>query len=647
MDEKLKELVEWLNARTLEYNAGSPTVSDSEWDKKYFELVALELFTNQKLENSPTQRIIAEVDSLKKVEHNHKMLSLEKTKDIEVIRNFVGNKPFLAMCKMDGLTCSLKYRHGQLVSAETRGNGTIGEDIYHNALVIPNIPNNILYEDELVIDGEIICTYENFEAAKEEYANVRNYASGSIRLLNSTECAARHLTFVVWDVITGMNDVPMLDDRLAAATKLGFTVVPSITAEPSMIERLPPLLASFAKAKSYPIDGIVFKFNDIAYGKTLGETSHHFKNAMAFKFYDETYPTSLKNIEWSLGRTGVLTPIAIFDPVDDGESIIERASIHNISVMKELLGKPYSGQTLEVFKANQIIPQIASAGTPESAADIEGIAFEIPSVCPVCGQPTEILNNTGVEILVCSNELCEGKLLNVLEHFCGKKGLDIKGISKATLEKLIDWEWVLKREDIFELKMRRPEWIKKPGFGVASVDKVLAAIEAARTTTDTAFIASLGIPLIGNSVAKDLMKHFQSYRDLREAIEEKYDFSKIDGFAEAKTLALWNYDYTEADNIYDNYMNVIKEEKIENTNNSCKDLKFVITGKLTSYKKRDDLKKIIEELGGKVTDSVTKATSYLINNDINSTTGKNQTAKKLEVPIITEEEFIKKFVKIS
>ena len=482
---ELVELVNWLNDRTIEYNKGEPTVSDMEWDKKYYELVKMEKELGYALIHSPTQRIIGEVDSLKKVEHNHKMLSLEKTKNIEKIKSFVGDKSFLAMCKMDGLTCSLKYRHGQLVSAETRGNGLVGENIYHNALVIPNIPNNILYEDELVIDGEIICTYENFEAVKEEYANVRNYASGSIRLLNSTECAARRLTFITWDIITGMNDIPMLDDRLAAAAKLGFTIVPSITAEPGMIEQLPPLLASFAKAKSYPIDGILFKFNDIAYGKTLGETSHHFKNAMAFKFYDETYTTSLKNNEWSLGRTGVLTPVAIFEPVDDGESIIERASIHNISIMKELLGKPYSGQTLEVVKANQINPQIASAGTPESAADMEGIVFEIPSVCPVCGQPTEILNNTGVEILMCSNELCEGKLLNVLEHFCGKKGLDIKGISKATLEKLIDWEWVLKREDIFELKMHRAEWVKKPGFGATSVDKILAAIEAARNTTDT------------------------------------------------------------------------------------------------------------------------------------------------------------------
>lgn len=649
MDEKLKELVEWLNTRTLEYNAGNPTVSDSEWDKKYFELVALELSTGKALDNSPTQRIIAEVDSLKKIEHNHKMLSLEKTKDVEVIKNFVGNKPFLAMCKMDGLTCSLHYHHGQLIGAETRGNGIVGEDIYHNALKIPTIPNNILYDGELVIDGEIICTYEDFKEFSNEYANVRNYASGSIRLLNSDECANRKLTFVAWDLIKRVGeDNNSLEHSLHFIKSLGFNIVPFVKPTVNEIEKSITFLKQVAEDSSYPIDGIVFKFNDIEYGKSLGETAHHFRNAMAFKFYDETYTTYLKDIEWSLGRTGVLTPIAIFEPVDDGESIIERASIHNISVMKELLGRPYSGQTLEVFKANQIIPQIASSGMPESPADIEGITFKIPNTCPVCGQPTQIICNTGVEILMCSNELCEGKLLNILEHFCGKKGLDIKGISKATLEKLIEWEWVLKREDIFELKMRRPEWVKKPGFGATSVDKILAAIEAARNTTDIAFIASLGIPLIGNSVAKDLMKHFQSYKDLREAIEEKYDFSKLDGFAEAKTLALWNYDYTEADNIYDNYLNIIQTANVvESNNQTCKDLKFVITGKLNHYKNRNDLKQVIEELGGKSADSVTTATSYLINNDINSTTGKNQTAKKLGIPIITEEEFIKNFVKIS
>ena len=647
MEEKLKELVEWLNTRMLEYNAGNPTVSDSEWDKKYFELVALELLTNQKLENSPTQRIIAEVNSLKKVEHNHKMLSLEKTKDIEVIRNFVGNKPFLAMCKMDGLTCSLHYKNGQLVSAETRGNGVVGEDIYHNALRIPSIPNNILYEGELVIDGEIICTYEDFEEFSKEYANVRNYASGSIRLLNSNECANRKLTFVAWEVIKGFENLyTELEPKLQHLKVLGFRIVPYISSTPAAVDKAIDVLSKIAKSLSYPIDGIVFKFNNIEYGRRLGETAHHFKNAMAFKFEDETYTTWLKDIEWTLGRTGVLTPIAVFEPVDDGESIIERASMHNVSVMHNLLGaNPYNGQTLEVLKANMIIPQIASAGTPESSADIEGLVFSIPDKCPVCGGTAELEENNGVINLICTNPSCEGKFINKLEHFCSKKGIDVKGISKATLEKLVEWGWITSLTDLFKLKEHRVEWMKKPGFGAKSVDKVLDAIEAARTTTDTSFIAALGIPLIGNTVAKDLMKHFASYTDLRDAINEDYDFTHLDGFAEAKCLALRQFDFTEADQIYNNYIITIKEEVNSSTGN-CDGLKFVITGKLSKFGKRDDLKTLIENMGGKVVDSVSKNTNYLINNDINSTSGKNNTAKKLGIPIISEEDFEKIFIKI-
>lgn len=650
MKEKLSELVEWLNARTLEYNTGNPTVSDFEWDDKYFKLVSLELALGYSLENSPTQRIIAEVDNLTKVKHNHKMLSLEKTKDIEVIKDFVGNKPFLAMCKMDGLTCSLHYKNGQLIGAETRGDGIIGEDIYHNALRIPTIPNNILYQDELIVDGEIICTYENFKEFSKDYANVRNYASGSIRLLNSNECANRKLTFVAWEVIKGLDNVceDYLNFKLDYLKTLNFVTVPYFINKEISIDNIIEKLINIAKEYSYPIDGIVFKFNDIKYGKTLGETAHHFRNAKAFKFEDETYTTSLKNIEWTLGRTGVLTPIAVFDPVDDGESIIERASMHNVSVMHNLLGKkPYNGQTLEVFKANMIIPQIKSAGIPESVADIDSLEFVIPDKCPVCGGSAEFEENNDVINLICTNPTCEGKFINKLEHFCSKKGLDIKGLSKATLEKLVDWDWITKISDLFILFEHRAEWIKKPGFGPKSVDNILESIEAAKTNTDIAFIAALGIPLIGNTVAKELMKHFNGYLDLRQAIINDYDFTLLDGFAEAKCLVLHNFDFTEADYIYNNYITAINNDNSNNTQSSCKDLKFVITGKLNKFKTRNDLKTLIEDMGGKVIDSVSKNTNYLINNDITSTSSKNNSAKKLGIPIISEEEFFEKFFKNS
>ena len=654
--DKIHYLVNFLNNCTKAYDEGNPIITDEEWDKKYFELKALEEETNLVLGNSPTQVITYElVNNLQKSTHNHKMLSLEKTKSPKEVVDFVGNKPFLAMCKMDGLTCSLTYRMGELVAAETRGNGLVGEDILHNARVIPSIPNKIPYTDELVIDGEIICTTHDFEEFSSQYKNPRNFAAGSIRLLDAEVCAKRSLTFVVWDVISQIyfeDGIEFrVDQKLEMLRPFGFTIVPYETLTgaimtTSLIEEVIKGVQKEAKLYGYPIDGAVFKFADCAYGRSLGETTHHFKNALAFKFYDDTYTTRLLDIEWTMGRTGVLTPVAIFEPVDIDGSTVERASLHNISVMAGIFSPlgPHKYQEIEVFKANMIIPQIASANK-------EGLYEEnkilIPRECPVCGGMTQHWAENDSVVLVCIDSGCPGKLINRLDHFCGKKGLDMKGISKATLEKLIDWGWVSKCSDIFDLAIHNKEWIQKPGFGVKSVEKALGAISTGSHCELHQFIAAIGIPLIGSTASKDLAKHFKTWDDFVAAAESNYPFYQLPNFGGEMHRNLVKFDYTEAKYIADHFIQFnTPEAKVEESAESAVDLTgktFVITGKLTHFKNRDALKAKIEALGGKVTGSVSKNTSYLINNDVNSTSSKNQTARSLGIEILSETDFIETF----
>ena len=646
MHKKLITLIDYLNARTAEYDEGHPTISDKEWDDKYFELVCLEKELGYTNPNSPTQNIVYNtVTELEKVEHGHKMLSLEKTKDIEEVRKFINGNEFIAMCKMDGLTCSLTYENGKLVRAETRGNGIIGENILHNAKVISSIPNNIPTKDKIVIDGEIICTYEDFEKFSNEYKNPRNFAAGSIRLLNAKECSNRNLTFVAWDVVEGLENKNKLSSKLDTINNYGFIVVPYIYGS-VFASDIVNILQQTASNYFYPIDGIVFKFNDIKYGKSLGETAHHFKNAIAYKFYDETYPTELLDIEWGMGRTGTLTPVAVFKSVDIDGSVVERASLHNITVMYETLGDiPHHFQKVEVFKSNMIIPQIAEADKEKHGPLYyeQCVPFEIPNVCPVCGGAVEERTQVDSTILVCVNPECSGKFINKLDHFCGKKGLDIKGLSKATLEKLIDWGWIKNISDIFELSQFKNEWVKKPGFGIKSVEKVLSAIEEASNCELHQFIAALGIPLIGTTTAKELTKYFHSWNEYIEAVRTDYRFYLLPNFGSEMSYAIKNFNYKEAELIVDKYIK-IKEFKEDNKSDNLNGKVFVITGKLTSFKNRDELKDKIESLGGKVTGSISKNTNYLINNDTESSSSKNVSAKKLGIPIISEEKFIEDFL---
>jgi len=655
--DKIKFLVRYLNECTKAYDEGNPKITDEEWDNKYFELQELEKETGLILSNSPTQSISYEVvNALKKVEHSHKMLSLEKTKSVDEVSAFVGKKDFLAMCKMDGLTCSLTYRNGELVSAETRGNGLVGEDILHNARVLPSIPSKIPYMDELVIDGEIICTYTDFEKFSSEYKNPRNFAAGSIRLLDSKECASRNLTFVAWDVLTPM----MFDDgteyklsqKLNYLVPFGFTVVPYATgpayyADDTEVEMdmFIEQVTQMAQGHSYPIDGVVIKFNDCAYGRSLGETTHHFKNALAYKFYDETYQTSLLDIEWTMGRTGVLTPVAVFEPIDVDGSTVERASLHNVSILNETLyGWGYKGQKVDVFKANMIIPQIASAEEPKDLPQYDYPWFERPNCCPVCGGEVKYSKLNDSMNLTCVSPTCPGKLINRLDHFCGKKGLDMKGISKATLEKLIDWGWVNDFTDIFELSIHRSEWVQKPGFGAKSVEKVLNAINTGANCELHQFIAALGIPLIGSTASKELAKHFETWEKFVKAAEGGFAFYTLPNFGGEMHNSLVSFNYAEAKLLADHYIHFnLPEVAPAPVGESLTGKTFVITGKLTHFKNRDEIKSKIEALGGKVTGSVSKNTNFLINNDVNSTSSKNMTAKSLGIPILSESDFIQTF----
>lgn len=628
--------IDLLNKATKAYDEGHPIMSDKEWDSLYFSIKG----------QADSQGIDYQVVSeLKKVEHNHLMLSLDKTKDIEVLKSFIGDREYVVMPKYDGLSCSLLYKKGKLVRAETRGTGQVGEDITHNAMVIPSIPKWINDEsEEVIVDGEIICRNNIFQKNfSDQYSNSRNFAAGSIRLLDANECGKRGLEFWAWALIKSdsktnsfnQNMLSLFNNRFYE-TWISSKEVPSIEAAISEIK-------AWAAYYSIPIDGVVVRYDDEEYSSSLGNTAHHPRGALAFKFYDETYPTRLFNIEWTMGRLGTLTPVAVFESVEIDGAEVSRANLHNISIMKELLGdKPYQGQKIEVYRSNMIIPQIYSADKSEPTVRVE--YFDIPEICPYCGAKLTQKNENGSIVLYCNNSECESNLVVRLDHFAGKKGLDIKGLSRATLEKLINYGWVNSIVDIFNLKQHRDEWVKKEGFGPRSVDKILAAIEKSKENCELSkIISAIGIPLIGQNVAKDIAKYFSTYENFRDAINKNYDFTQIPNFGLSKAYEIMNFDYQEADRIAELItFSAVKAEK--NLLLAHLDgLTFVITGKLTEYKNRAELKSIIEENGGRVVETINKKTSYLINNDINSTSAKNLAAKKAGIPILSEKEFRKKF----
>ena len=653
---QMLNLIEKLNQASYAYYNGESIMEDAQFDSLYKELERLEEECNFKYAMSPTQKVGAEVlDHLEKISIESKpMLSLDKVHSVEEVLDFSKGRAMVAMSKCDGLSMRLVYENGMLVSANTRGNGQIGIDITSHALHMQYVPLTISYKHRIVVDGEAVIYYSDFEKTNKnnEFKNPRNTAAGTLNSLDPKLASERRLSFVAWDITEGGSENTM-ERRLYELDVLGFKVVPNIVltdVQDYSIEETNNILHSIA---DLPTDGVVWKYNDIAYGESLGRTSHHFNWAVAWKPEIETFETRLVDIDWTMGRTGVLTPVAVFEPVDDGESVITRASLHNLSVMEDTVKIPYVGQKLQIYKANMIIPQILSAdkdGFYKYDLDENGNEYtswvaemiNLPDVCPVCGGMVKIEKEYDTKTLVCINTLCEGKLVNKLDHFAGKKGLDIKGLSKATLDKLIEWGWASEPADLYKLADHRDEWIKKAGFGVKSVDNILSAIEDSRHPTLDQFISSLGIPLIGKTVSKDLLDYIESYEDLKEKAISKWDFTKIDGFAYSKANAIWSFDFSEADRVRE-FMEFTIEEKVEVVNN-LEDLTIVITGKLNSFKNRAELQEVIESRGGKVVGSVSKNTKYLINNDTQSNSSKNVAAKKLGIPIISEEEFKQKFL---
>ena len=645
---EIRSLIAKLNQSTKLYDKGTPIISDYEWDDMYRKLEELEDESGIIYPISPTQSIHFEkVSQLNKKEHNHPMLSLDKTKDVEIVKDFVKGHDWCAMFKLDGLSCSLTYENGILVGAETRGDGIIGEDILHNAKVVKNIPQTIPVGGTIVVDGEIICLYSDFEPFKEEYKNPRNFAAGAIRLLDSSESAARNLSFVAWDLIKGEEDIDFFFWRLEKLDDWGFATVPRI-GDAETVDDAIEFLDEKAKVNTFPIDGYVFRFESQKYYESLGRTEHHFNGAIAYKFYDEEHETRLKNIDYDVSRNGVLTPVAVFEPIEIDGSIVERASLHNMSVMEETLGTyPYIGEPIWVIKANQIIPQITKAikkdyGTIVANGGVTvGLGGDHGVLCPICGSLTEIrTSESGVKSLYCVNEHCEGKLAQRIDHYCSKKGLDIKGLSRATIEKLIDWNWIQSIKGLYELDVYKTSWTQKSGFGFASVNKILTAIEESKKDVDLAsFIAALGIPLVGKTISKEIVKYYDTWEDFRAAVGS--DWSEFDGFGAEISNAINSFDYKEADGIAGLLSFKVASKEAPSADNKIFGQTFVITGKLNLNKNRDALKAKIESLGGKVTGSVSSKTNYLINNDLTSTSAKNKKAKELGIPIISEEQFEK------
>ena len=629
---RIKELTELLNkASDAYYNTGNTIMEDREYDSLLEELRSLEQETGFVMMASPTHKVGYEVKSeLQKVAHNHPMLSLAKTKDWNEFIIYFGNKDVIGMLKMDGLTCSLRYIDGELISAETRGNGEIGEDIFHNIKTVKTVPQKIPYKDELIVDGEIICTYDDFEPFSTEYKNPRNFASGSIRLLDSNECVKRPLTFVAWNVIKGCDNENSFLRKLVLIDELGFTVVPWTS---SFDWDAKEFLVNKAKKLGYPIDGLVGRFDDIKYGESLGATSHHSNAAYAFKFGDETYETVLRGVEWNTTRTGIIAPVAVFDEVDLDGALTTRATLHNLSIIEQLeLG---IGDTITVYRSNMVIPKIDDNLTRSNT-------LKIPTVCPCCGHPTEVKYTDNSKVLMCTNPDCPAKKLARFTHFVSRKCMNIDGLSERTLELLISNNLIKNFRDIYHLKEHVGKLCTLDGMGKKSVENLLNSIEKSRDVKLENFIAALGIPNIGLSAAKAISKKFNgSHYDFILALSnDNYDFSQIDDFGEItnKSLHDWWHSKDPMVELLPMEVNFIVEDT--GSNASLDGKSFCITGSLTHYANRDALVKAIDDNGGKYVSSVSKKTDYLINNDKTSTSGKNKKAMDLNIPIISEEDFI-------
>lgn len=638
----MRGMVSILNeASEAYYNTGNPIMTDEQFDMRLEDLRQFEEETGFIFANSPTQNVGAKVlTELNEVTHNHQMLSLDKCHSSEEVVKFSNDKELVASIKLDGLTVSLLYENGVLKRAETRGNGVVGSDITEHIKQFLNVPLKINKYGTYIVDGEAVITDEDFaEINKDgEYKNSRNLAAGTLSVLDTSLVAKRRLKFYVWDVIEGGGN--NLYDNLSASQALGFDVVPHWLASNLDVKNLQSnidYVFDYASENGYPNDGVVFKFNDIEYGKSLGQTSHHFKNGIAYKRKDEECKTELLDIEWSCGKTGILTPVAIFKPVELEGTTVERASLSNISVMKETLGIPFKGEEVFISKRNMIIPKVERANKllfPPLESEIS-----IITECSICGGSTEIKKENNSEVLICTNPNCKGKLLGKLTHFVSKNAMNIENLSESTLEKFIEYNWLTKFIDIYYLDAKKEEMMKLEGFGEKLVEKLLNSIEKSKNTTLDRFIYALSIPDVGRSTAKTIASRFE---DCKEFITraQHFDWEELDGIGYQTATKINEFIYNHIDEISELSKKLNFEEIKKNNikNNPFIDKNICVTGKL-EYFTRDGINEKITSLGAKAVNSISSKTDYLVcNNQSNSS--KYNKAIELNIKIITENEFI-------
>ena len=644
MDKKLnrmKELIEILNnASRLYYQYSTPIMTDFEYDKLYDELEKLEKETNTILSNSPTQNVEPEaIDSLVKVEHPAPMLSLSKTKSISELASFLGNQEGLLSWKLDGLTIVLTYKDGKLSSGVTRGNGIIGEVITENVKKFKNIPLTITYKGTLVVRGEAVIKYSDFNKMNEEldddssqYKNPRNLCSGSVRQLDSKVTAKRNVNCIIFALIESEKKFKLKSEEFEWLKSLGFDVVEYHKVTSNNIEEQVLYFKNKINEYDIPSDGLVLLYNDIEYGKQLGTTAKYPKNAIAFKWQDETAETKLIDVDWLVSRTGLINPVAVFEPVELEGTIVSRASLHNVSILQGLsLG---IGDTILVYKANMIIPQIADNLTQSNS-------LAIPNKCPVCNHEARIISSNDVKYLYCMNDFCPAKLVKRLSQFTSRNAMNIEGLSDAIINKLADEGLIKTYADIYNLKRYKNDIISFEGFGEKSYDNLINSIEKSRNVKLANFIFALGIPDIGLSRAKLICKNYSNdINKIRNLTFE--ELSKIDGIGEIIAKE-WIDTFNNEDFIKELEL-LLKEVNFTDTsidnNQPLKDLIFVITGSVNNFTNRDELVEYIESYGGKVVKAISNNVNYLINNDITSTSTKNTKAKELGIKIISENDLM-------
>lgn len=630
---KIRSLIDLLNKANKAYYYGeNEMMSNKEYDDLYDQLKRLEDESGIIYSDSPTQNLGDHVySSLPKLKHESPMLSLDKTKDREALKKWLGNKEGVLSWKLDGLTVVLTYQDGKLTKAVTRGNGLIGEEITENAKFFLNVPLSIPFKGKLTVRGEAVISYSDFkeinDAEQGRYKNARNLASGSVRALDTNQVKKRKVQVIIFEVIQGSEE-NLVTDKFTWVSHLGFQPVEYEVVNADNILQKIQDFENRITSNNIPSDGLVLTFNDSAYGRSLGMTGKFPKHSMAFKWQDEVEETVLRLVEWNTSRTGLINPVAVFDPVYLEGTEVSRATLNNVSFIKDLhLG---IGDTIEVYKANMIIPQVLSNKTRSDN-------LKIPDECPTCGAATETVELNGTQTLRCTNLDCPAKFLNKLIHFCSRDAMDIQGLSKKTLEFLIDKGWVSSLIDLYSLQAKEVQWSMIRGYSTVSVRKILAAIESSKHTENNRFLYALGIPKIGKHQSKALIQVYGSWNNFVDHREE--DFSQIPGIGNClnDNIHKWFNDLYEQEHIKELSEMMIFEDMDVSAKGKFEGKTFCITGKLS--RNRSELVDYIEKNGGRVSGSVSKNTDYLINNDKGSSSSKNRKAIELGISIITENDF--------